>query len=262
MISTTMISTTMSGRHRKQSNTGRTVAKIAVTSAIMGVAGAAFSGTANAAPDSDWDRLAQCESSGNWGINTGNGYAGGVQFSNSTWNEHGGTQYAATANQATREQQIVVAEKVLDSQGWGAWPTCSSNLGLNSAPTQRNAPAPVHEVSDTQTLSAPSTSSNADTIGTSGTQSLPNGTQSPPSTSSNADTIGTSGTQSVPNGTQSPPSTSSNADTIEDAIGAPGTQSLPNGTQDAPDTEDIQDGIDAALQIVQGMGQILKMFAQ
>ncbi|MFC0450927.1 transglycosylase family protein [Rhodococcus jostii] len=135
----------MSGRHRKPTNTGRTVAKVAVTGAIMGVAGAAFSGTANAAPDSDWDRLAQCESGGNWGINTGNGFQGGLQFSPSTWNAHGGTQYAATANQATREQQIVVAEKVLDSQGWGAWPSCSSSLGLSSAPTQRNAPATVPE---------------------------------------------------------------------------------------------------------------------
>lgn len=71
----------MSGRHRKPTNTGRTVAKFALTSAVLGVTGVAFSGTANAAPDSDWDRLAQCESGGNWGINTGNGYQGGLQFS-------------------------------------------------------------------------------------------------------------------------------------------------------------------------------------
>jgi hypothetical protein len=131
----------MSGRHRKPTTTGRTVAKVAVTGAIMGVAGAAFAGTANAAPDSDWDRRAQCESGGNWGINTGNGFQGGLQFSPSTWNAHGGTQYAATANQASREEQIVVAEKVLDSQGWGAWPSCSSSLGLSSGATQRSAPA-------------------------------------------------------------------------------------------------------------------------
>ncbi|MFZ2177232.1 MAG: transglycosylase family protein [Rhodococcus sp. (in: high G+C Gram-positive bacteria)] len=136
----------MSGRHRKPTTTGRTVAKVAVTGAIMGVAGAAFSGTANAAPDSDWDRLAQCESGGNWGINTGNGFQGGLQFSPSTWNAHGGTQYAAAANQASREEQIVVAERVLDSQGWGAWPSCSSSLGLSSAPTARQAPATKPEV--------------------------------------------------------------------------------------------------------------------
>ncbi|MGC0362544.1 hypothetical protein ABH922_000528 [Rhodococcus sp. 27YEA15] len=131
----------MSGRHRKPTTTGRTVAKVAVAGAVIGVAGIAATGTANAAPDSDWDRLAQCEAGGNWAINTGNGYQGGLQFSPSTWNAHGGGQYAASANQATREQQIVVAERVLANQGWGAWPSCSSSLGLNSAATQRSAPA-------------------------------------------------------------------------------------------------------------------------
>ncbi|AFT98680.1 resuscitation-promoting factor Rpf1 domain-containing protein [Nocardia brasiliensis] len=130
----------MSGRHRKPSSTGRTVAKVAVTGAIMGTAGVALAGNASAAPDSDWDRLAQCEAGGNWGINNGNGFQGGLQFSPSTWKAHGGGEYAANANQATREQQIAVAEKVLASQGWGAWPSCSANLGLSSAPTPRSAP--------------------------------------------------------------------------------------------------------------------------
>lgn len=131
----------MTGRHRKPTTTGRTVAKVAVTGAIMGVGGVAFAGTASAAPDSDWDRLAQCEAGGNWGINTGNGYQGGLQFSPTTWTAHGGGEFASTANQATREQQIVVAERVLASQGWGAWPSCSSQLGLSSGATQRTAPA-------------------------------------------------------------------------------------------------------------------------
>ncbi|MFD6857179.1 transglycosylase family protein [Rhodococcus sp. NPDC060090] len=131
----------MSGRHRKPSNTGRTVAKFALTGAVLGVTGVAFSGTAAAAPDSDWDRLAQCESGGNWAIATGNGYHGGLQFSPSTWNAYGGQEYAATANQASRDQQIAVAERVLAGQGWGAWPSCSSSLGLSSSPTQREAPS-------------------------------------------------------------------------------------------------------------------------
>ncbi|MEV6274118.1 resuscitation-promoting factor Rpf1 domain-containing protein [Nocardia sp. NPDC051832] len=131
----------MSGRHRKPTSTGRTVAKVAVTGAIFGTAGVALAGNASAAPDSDWDRLAQCEAGGNWGINTGNGFHGGLQFSPSTWNAHGGKEYAPTAYQASREEQIAVAEKVLASQGWGAWPSCSSSLGLRSAPTQRDVPA-------------------------------------------------------------------------------------------------------------------------
>ncbi|MEE2032832.1 transglycosylase family protein [Rhodococcus chondri] len=128
----------MSGRHRKPTNTGRNLAKFALTGAVLGVTGVAFSGTAAAAPDSDWDRLAQCESGGNWAINTGNGYQGGLQFSPSTWNAYGGQNYAPTANQASRDQQIAVAERVLAGQGWGAWPSCSSSLGLSSAPAQRS----------------------------------------------------------------------------------------------------------------------------
>lgn len=144
----------MSGRHRKPTNTGRTVAKVAVTGAMMSGAGAALAGNASAAPDSDWDRLAQCEAGGNWGINTGNGYHGGLQFSQSTWQAHGGGEYAPTANQASREQQIAVAEKVLAAQGWGAWPSCSSSLGLSSGSTPRDVPADTPAV-QTQNQSTP-----------------------------------------------------------------------------------------------------------
>ncbi len=78
-----------------------------------------------------WDRLAQCESGGNWAINTGNGYYGGLQFSAGTWRSQGGTQYAPLPHQATREQQIAVATKLRDaSGGYGAWPGCARSLGL------------------------------------------------------------------------------------------------------------------------------------
>jgi LysM repeat protein len=74
-----------------------------------------------------WDRLAQCESGGNWGINTGNGYSGGLQFAAGTWRANGGS---GSAHNASRAEQIRVAERVRASQGWGAWPACSSKLGL------------------------------------------------------------------------------------------------------------------------------------
>lgn len=78
-----------------------------------------------------WDRLAKCEATGNWAINTGNGYYGGLQFDAGTWRAYGGTQYAPLPHQATREQQIAVASKVRDDRGgFGAWPACSSKLGL------------------------------------------------------------------------------------------------------------------------------------
>ncbi|KAA0919205.1 resuscitation-promoting factor [Dietzia sp. ANT_WB102] len=77
-----------------------------------------------------WDSIAACESGGNWSINTGNGYTGGLQFAASTWLAYGGGQYAPTADQASREQQIAIAEKVQAAQGWGAWPACTAKLGL------------------------------------------------------------------------------------------------------------------------------------
>jgi hypothetical protein len=87
--------------------------------------------TAPAVSDgSVWDRLAQCESSGNWAMNSGNGFYGGLQFMHSTWVAQGGRQYAEYPHQATREQQIAVAERLLAAAGWGQWPACSSKLGL------------------------------------------------------------------------------------------------------------------------------------
>ena len=77
-----------------------------------------------------WDELVQCEATGNWNINTGNGFSGGLQFTPSTWQAYGGGQYAPEAWQATREQQIAVAEKVQAAQGWGAWPACTAKMGL------------------------------------------------------------------------------------------------------------------------------------
>jgi resuscitation-promoting factor RpfA len=101
------------------------------------------SGTATAADGATWDRLAQCESTGNWAINTGNGYYGGLQFSQSTWQAFGGTAYAPRADLATREQQIATAEKTLAQQGWGAWPACSAKLGLTSADRAGSAEPPA-----------------------------------------------------------------------------------------------------------------------
>jgi hypothetical protein len=79
-----------------------------------------------------WDGLAVCESGGDWGANTGNGYIGGLQFLPQTWESHGGTAFAPSAHLATREQQIAIAERVLDTQGWRAWPACSAMLGLQA----------------------------------------------------------------------------------------------------------------------------------
>ena len=127
----------MSGRHRKPTNSSVSVAKIAVTGAVLGGGGLALAGQANAASDNEWDQVARCESGGNWGINTGNGYQGGLQFTPGTWRAHGGGDYAPSANMASKEQQIAVAERVLATQGRHAWPVCGGPL---SGATPRNVP--------------------------------------------------------------------------------------------------------------------------
>ncbi|KAA5834363.1 LysM peptidoglycan-binding domain-containing protein [Saccharopolyspora hirsuta] len=116
------------GKHRK-SATSRNVARVALAGAVV-AAPFALAMPANAASQSTWDAVAQCESGGNWSINTGNGYYGGLQFSASTWKAYGGTSYASNASQATKAQQIAVAERVLQAQGPGAWPVCSKKAGL------------------------------------------------------------------------------------------------------------------------------------
>ena len=123
--------------HRAPKATRLTPTRAAAATATFAAAVASpvflSAGTAAAADDSTWNALAQCESGGNWHINTGNGYYGGIQFSQGTWGAFGGTQYASRADLATRGQQIATAEKVQDVQGWGAWPACSAGLGLTEA---------------------------------------------------------------------------------------------------------------------------------
>lgn len=107
------------------------VSLVAATALSAGV-GLATAAPAEAA-GTVWDRVAKCESGGNWSISTGNGYYGGLQFSRSTWLAFGGGKYASTANKATKAQQIEIAKKTLKSQGPGAWPVCSKRAGLTRA---------------------------------------------------------------------------------------------------------------------------------
>ncbi|MGW7238211.1 transglycosylase family protein [Streptomyces sp. NPDC054804] len=119
------------GRHRRYQPNRINRASLTVTAGGAGLAlPLAAAGSADAASVSTWDKVAACESSGDWGINTGNGYYGGLQFTQSTWEAYGGTRYAPRADLATKDQQIAVAEKVLGGQGPGAWPVCSVRAGL------------------------------------------------------------------------------------------------------------------------------------
>jgi len=111
----------LTGRHRTPSGLRKLALRGATVGVVAGAAALGFAGTASAAPDSTWDAVANCESTNNWSINTGNGYYGGLQFSQSTWDAYGGQAYASRADLATREEQIAVAEQTLAGQGWGAW---------------------------------------------------------------------------------------------------------------------------------------------
>jgi murein L,D-transpeptidase YcbB/YkuD len=104
----------------------------AVVAGSLVAGGFVVASTAGAA-DTVWDRVATCESTNNWSINTGNGYYGGLQFSFQTWKGFGGQKYAYTADRASRAQQIEIAQEVLKVQGPGAWPVCSVRAGLTVA---------------------------------------------------------------------------------------------------------------------------------
>ena len=130
-------------RHRRASTRRRgrritALSTLAVGGALV-LSGVSTGEGASAASYRTWDRLAQCESGGNWHINTGNGYYVGVQFSASTWLGYGGGKYAPRADLASRIQQIAIAEKVLRGQGWGAWPACSAQLGLDASDAQEHS---------------------------------------------------------------------------------------------------------------------------
>ncbi|WP_443042648.1 transglycosylase family protein [Streptomyces sp. NBC_00344] len=125
-----MLFSSSKSKHRRPSKAVRIATLAGVTGAAVAVPllGAT---SASAASVSTWDAVAQCESGGNWSINTGNGYYGGLQFSNSSWAAAGGTQYASRADLATKDQQIAVAEKLLEMQGPGAW-SCAGAGGLTN----------------------------------------------------------------------------------------------------------------------------------
>ena len=112
---------------------GRTTSRRAAGIAVAGAAavgGSLVTASSASASSNVWDRVAACESGGNWSINTGNGFYGGLQFTYSTWAGFGGQRYASRADRASKSQQIEIAQKVLRVQGPGAWPVCSRRAGL------------------------------------------------------------------------------------------------------------------------------------
>ncbi|MER5181753.1 transglycosylase family protein [Streptomyces sp. NPDC002896] len=227
------------GTHRRPSVLGRT-SRIAALAGVTGVAIAAplmTAGTASAATATEWDAVAQCESGGNWSINTGNGYYGGLQFSASTWAAYGGTQYAATADKATKEQQITVAEKVLAAQGKGAWPTCGVNLS--------NTP---YEGGSTTATTDSATTDSATTQQSDGTQQ---------SESSQSTTEQSTTTPSTTEQSTTAPSTTEQGTEEQTASGSEGSGAT--ATVETPTGEKVKKG-DGEYKVAEGdtLGKIAK----
>lgn len=152
------------GRHRQATArrvTGRVAVGTLAAGAVTGVA--ALLGPASAAQAAssvNWDAVAQCESGGNWHINTGNGFYGGLQFTQSTWSGYGGLTYAKRADLASRSEQIAVAQKVLAGQGIGAWPVCGRKAGSSAThhtSTSERKVAPKKKAPSGERRTTPST---------------------------------------------------------------------------------------------------------
>ena len=139
-----MFSNRYLGRHRaaRSSASARVARDGAVAATAAAAALGAWTGSAAASPAHNWDGVAQCESSGNWHINTGNGFYGGLQFSEATWLGYGGGAYASRADLASPAQQIAIAERVLVGQGVGAWPVCGRHLGASSGVARSHVSPP------------------------------------------------------------------------------------------------------------------------
>jgi LysM repeat protein len=159
------------GKHRKQSRAVRGIAKVVVAGAIVAVPLSIAATPASADTSNiNWDAIAQCESGGNWSIDTGNGYYGGLQFDEGTWKANGGTGNPANAS---REEQIAVANRVAAARGTSPWPVCGAHAGSSAHPsshsttTTHHSSKPVTKKVTTHTVAAPAT--------TVAPQSAPNG---------------------------------------------------------------------------------------
>ncbi|WP_018332365.1 transglycosylase family protein [Actinomycetospora chiangmaiensis] len=133
----------------------RRAAQLTLVGALAATPLALAAGTASA---TDWDAIAQCESSGNWSTNSGNGFSGGLQFTPSTWQAFGGS---GSAHNASREEQIAVAERVKAAQGMNAWPTCSKKTGNTSSSSNSWSSSSSSSSSGSSSSSKKSTSSEA-----------------------------------------------------------------------------------------------------
>ena len=173
------------GRHRRPRQAPALLVAAGVTGSAIAIP-LLGAGSASAADGATWDRVAECESGGSWSQNTGNGYYGGLQLTQDDWENYGGLDYATSPDQASRGQQIAVAERILADQGVGAWRTCGLTAGLNqdSASTGIDTGVAGDSASDTSGSSGSSKSSDSSgSVGSSDSSGLPDSGDSSASSS-------------------------------------------------------------------------------
>lgn len=144
---------------RRPSGNARRVTLIGLFGALCLALLGLGAGTASAAPH-NWEEVAQCESGGDWSTNTGNGFYGGLQFTPETWKSHGGK---GLASEASKAEQIMVAENVLQTQGRGAWPVCGQYLTLDTSPSESTPESEQDVTAETESDSAPAATSEEST---------------------------------------------------------------------------------------------------
>ncbi|MER6531284.1 transglycosylase family protein [Streptomyces sp. NPDC001508] len=189
------------GRHRRPRQAPAFVVAAGVTGSAIAIPLLGATG-ASAADGTTWDRVAECESGGSWSASTGNGYFGGLQISQQDWDGHGGLEYATTPDQASRSQQIAVAEKILADRGTTPWATCALLSGL----TSKSGSVGV----DTGVTDGGSSGSTGSTksAGPSDTQKSLDSTDSPEVSESSGSTDSSSPSDPAASGTETSPSTS------------------------------------------------------
>lgn len=189
------------GRHRRPRQAPALIVAAGVTGSAIAIPLLGASG-ASAAEGNTWDRVAECESGGSWSEDSGNGYYGGLQVTQENWERYGGTAYADSADQASRSQQIAVAERILDDQGLAAWPTCGPLSGLDPKSGSVGVDTGVDEETDSPGSSESSNSSNSS--GSSGLLDSLGGDASESAADSDADSEADSGASASPEASSGP----------------------------------------------------------
>ncbi|MEU2059872.1 transglycosylase family protein [Streptomyces sp. NPDC013455] len=245
------------GRHRRPRQAPALLVAAGVTGSAIAIPllGAA---SANAADGTTWDKVAECESGGSWSADTGNGYYGGLQISQDDWAAYGGTQYADSADQASRSQQISVAEKILADKGTAPWATCALLSGLTTdsgsvdvdtgvggsedtePPADSSTPAPESDTSGKSDSSHPSGKPDpktSDGTGTGGDTGTGSGSSSDTTATPSTEPGEEAGTATGSIGTDTPKSDKS---ATPDRGSAQGADGLPAATPDPGRADDPQ----------------------